>query len=782
MNLVPASQRAETPIVCLVERVRARGAVPDGEARPAAILWTDPGRDWSGILDLLRDRLPELLVLDDDDRYDPGARRGPAIWLRCVVDGTLGDERRGDPRIPILYLPGVARQDLRAGDDCPDRLKPLVELLHRGVAWHHQNGRDWTAGAFLGSSEGLGLELASDRKTAAALRTAMGEVALTKLTLLRGRRLEADDFDRLMVDDLPQNVLRWLGDPAETRSRLGDRWDAFRSRCHNELEFDPETSSELTVGTKLGEGVGIWASFWARYADAPEAFPGVEGLLRRCQPQGQLLTADPARWPNENDRLESSLRDALRKLTALPHLKACDEVERLESRHGKRRAWVWSRLSQTPFADALEPLAQLAAAVRSSLGGTTPDDVAAAYRERGWQADAAGWEALAGLRVAEEPVVAGAVRHLLEPWLDESARAFQEAVRHAPLPGSAEQPVMTAAEDGVVFFVDGLRYDLGRRLVERLEGRGFRAKVGSRWAALPTVTATAKPAVSPAADAVEGTTLGADFAPRFAASERSVNAQRLRDALEERGYQILGRGEFDAPRGAASRGWAETGAIDKTGHEQQDALPRHLPGELDRLADRIAGLLRSGWRSVRVVTDHGWLFLPGGLPKIALPTHLTESRWARSAVLSGSGAPGVPCIPWHWNAAEEFATPPGIACFNKSGAFAHGGLSVQECLTPDILVEREPGAAPVAIESVSWVRFRCNVEVSGGGEGRIADLLLGGPVGESVAQSPKRVDRDGSASLVLADDEHEDAALAVVVRDADGRVLAFRETRVGETS
>ena len=45
-----------------------------------------------------------------------------------------------------------------------------------------------------------------------------------------------------------------------------------------------------------------------------------------------------------------------------------------------------------------------------------------------------------------------------------------------------------------------------------------------------------------------------------------VNAQRLRDALEERGYQILGRGAFDAPRGAAARGWTETGTIDKTGH------------------------------------------------------------------------------------------------------------------------------------------------------------------------------------------------------------------------
>ena len=778
MNLLPAALRVETPLALLIQRLRERGAARDGEEQPAAILWTDPGGEWAGILGLLQDRLPELFVLGDDE-YAPEARTGPAIWLRCVVEGVLDDVRVPESRTPILYLRGVGRQDLRAGEDCADRLKPLVELLHRGATWRHPNGRDWTAAAFLGSMDGMGLEVAPDQRTAKALREALPEVALTRLTQLRGRRLEADDFDRLLVDDLPRNLLRWLGEPHETRSRLGGRWNAFRNRCRDELEFDPEAGSDLVAGRKLAEADGAWASVWARYADAPEAFPQVEELLRRCQPQGQLLRADPAHWPNDNDRLESALREALVKLTRLPHLKACDEVARLEARHGKRRQWVWSRLGRTPFADALEPLARLATAVQSPLGGATPDDLAAAYQERGWQADAAGWEALAGLGVREEAVLAAAVRRLLEPWLEDSARAFQEAVHRQPLPGPGGQPAVAVEEDGCLFFVDGLRYDLGRRLVSQLEERGLRTRLSTRWAALPTVTATAKPAVTPVAGAIEGEELGADFAPRFAGSSRAVNAQRLRDALEEQGYQILGRGAFDAPRGAASRGWTETGTIDKTGHEEQDGLPRRLPEELDRLADRIIGLLRAGWRSVRLVTDHGWLFLPGGLLKVALPKHLTESRWARCAVLSGSGAAEVPGAPWHWNPAEEFATAPGIACFNKSDAFAHGGLSIQECLTPDILVEREQGAAPVAIESVTWVRFRCHLVVSSGRKGLTADLLLGNPGGDSVAQNPKPIDPDGSASLVLADDEHEGATLMVVIRDGAGQVLAFRETSGG---
>ena len=40
------------------------------------------------------------------------------------------------------------------------------------------------------------------------------------------------------------------------------------------------------------------------------------------------------------------------------------------------------------------------------------------------------------------------------------------------------------------------------------------------------------------------------------------------------------------------------------------------------MQQRITELLHSGWTRVKVVTDHGWLMAPGGLPKIELPKHL----------------------------------------------------------------------------------------------------------------------------------------------------------------
>lgn len=772
MNLLPDDA---TLLDRLVESLRARGAEVDGEARPAAILWPDPQREWERVAVLARERVPELLVLGP---YEPKARSGPAIWLRCEVDGAADGEAA-----PILYLPGVARQALRAGDDCPDERKPLVELLHRGAVWLHPNGKDWTAAAFLGSRNEAGCEVAEDRETREALRQALPEVAVTPLARLRGRRLEADDFHRLQVSDPHRDLLLWLGDPSGTRSRLGERWEAFRSQCVKDLAFDPGKEDPIVAGGHLGAGEPRWAPVWTRFTDSPTAFREVKRLLERSEPAGRLLPKDPERWPKENERRERALRKELEGLTALKQREACGRVAQLEHDHGKRRGWVWSKFDESPLAMALEPLARLASAAKSPLGGGDPEEVRSAYLAGGWGADAAAWEAVAAVGAADEALMSEVVRHLLEPWLRDSADAFQEAARRKPLPRAGEQPVVEADEDGCLFFVDGLRYDLGRRLAERLEARGLRAAAGTRWAALPTVTATAKPAVTPVAGGLEGAALDESFAPRFRSDGGKADAKTLRAAMEERGYQILGEGKLDPPRSAAARGWLETGEIDKAGHHEQAGLARSLPERLDRLAGRIAGLLESGWKTVRVVTDHGWLLLPGGLPKVDLPKHRTEARWARCAVIAGDLDPEVPRHQWSWNDGEWFAAAPGISCFNKSDAFAHGGLSIQECLTPDLVFEREAGgAADASIASVTWRRLRCHLVVAGGGAGWKADLRLGGPSGESVARKGKPVDADGSVSLVLSGDEHETADLAVVVLDEEGRVLATASTRVGKDS
>ncbi|HCF57339.1 MAG TPA: BREX-1 system phosphatase PglZ type B, partial [Myxococcales bacterium] len=176
----------------------------EGEAPPAALLWADADKQWAALVARLQTALPHLFVLGT---YDAAKRTGPAIWLRCVVDSVLKDVTLEPGVVPILYLPGVARQSLRAGDECPRELQPLVELQYRGRVWHQKNGRDWTVEAFLVSEDGLQLDVAQDAKTREAAQRSLPLLAETPLDGLRGHRLEADDFDRLAVSDPTRDLL-----------------------------------------------------------------------------------------------------------------------------------------------------------------------------------------------------------------------------------------------------------------------------------------------------------------------------------------------------------------------------------------------------------------------------------------------------------------------------------------------------------------------------------------------------------------------------------------------
>ena len=788
-----------TPTVLnrLVDSLRGRSASPEGQKAPVAILWPDPKEEWRGLLSDLRGSVPELLELGE---YDPEASVGPAVWIRCVVGGTLPapwgqdgdggdlDDRTGrDHRVPILYLPDVAREDLRVGPGCPDRLKPLVELMYRGTLWTQPNGRPWSPAAFLRSPKGLGLDIATDAATREALTSALPEVAPLLVASLQGRRWDANDFNRLLASDLERDVLRWMADADGARNRMdASTWSAFCALCRQELELDPEADADVDAAVKLVKEMGKWGTVWDRFAEAPNVHPGVVEVLRRGRPSGEI-PLDRDRWPDLNAEDEEEAREELAAVVGLSPKEARAAVARLESAHGPRREWLWARLGESPVAQVLEPLARLAEATGAAIGGATPEEVADTYAKVGWQADAAAREAVARAAASaqDEAMVVQVVGHLLEPWMDTTARAFQAAAERSPLPGADGGDLVEAGEDECIVFVDGLRYELGQRLAERLEDGGCAVRIARRWAALPTVTNTAKAAVAPVADQVAGAALGPDFRPEISPDPRPADPARLREAIAERDYQLLGSDVPEMPLQAGARGWMETGRIDKLGHDHcTDAVgfAHAVEAELERIARRVLGLLEVGWRSVRLVTDHGWLWLPGGLPMVSLPKHLVASKWARCAVVSGESRPSdVLRFPWRWNATQSFATPPGTACFSKQDEYAHGGVSLQECLTPDIRVERGagPAGASASIRSIVWLRLRCVADVEAIGGPATADIRVGGPSGRSVVLEPKPVADDGAVSLVLDGDEHEDAALTFVVADADGRVLAHQSTRTG---
>ena len=215
--------------------LRASRYNPGDVVAPAAVLWTDTDGQWQQVAEQLRTLMPELLTLGE---FDQKTRTGPAIWLRTVIErevrkAKFKELQWQDDAVPVIYMPGVSRQTLRAVEECPDALKPLVELQYRGAVWTQKNGKDWTVRAFLVSDDGgLGLDVAEDKATLNAMQGAMARLAVTPIARLRGRRLEAEHFDKLMIGDTPRDLLLWLGDPEGTRRQWDDaKWSAFRNRC-----------------------------------------------------------------------------------------------------------------------------------------------------------------------------------------------------------------------------------------------------------------------------------------------------------------------------------------------------------------------------------------------------------------------------------------------------------------------------------------------------------------------------------------------------------------------
>jgi len=260
------SKTSGTFIEAVKDSLIAAGRYNSGDSLPpAAILWTDADGEWQPIVTRLRALMPELLTLGE---YEPEQRTGPAIWLRCIVDGALPDVPMPEKSVPILYLPNVSRQLLRSPEECPDELKPLVELQYRGAVWTQLNGKDWTVEAFLVSeSGGLGLDVGRDNSTRNALMGALDMLATSPISTLRGHKLEAEDFDKLMVGDTVRDLLAWISDPKTRDGWDTAHWKAFCSRCRDEFGFDPVSEGDLVGAERLGLRKGAWVEVWRRFTE-----------------------------------------------------------------------------------------------------------------------------------------------------------------------------------------------------------------------------------------------------------------------------------------------------------------------------------------------------------------------------------------------------------------------------------------------------------------------------------------------------------------------------------
>src|ERR1700730_18339870 len=312
------------------------------------------------------------------------------------------------------------------------------------------------------------------------------------------------------------------------------------------------------------------------------------------------------------ERGENELRAALVALANLTPEGASASLADFEARHGWRRETIWAKRGEARLAQALEHLA--VAAQAGALPAHDAQALAKAYLADGWKAD---WAALRALDIArtgeDREAVTAALRAVYLPWLDAGAKALQKLasegeVRFA-LPSKPPAPPARAA----LLFVDGLRMDLAQQLGALLRARGATVQVSCTWSGFPTVTATCKGLASPAAGV-----LAAAFSTDLIPFYQGKPAQKpvLLKAIEAAGWSTAESLLSDEPL------WREIGRFDERGHGLGADLATQAHDLLIERVDLGLRLARQG-RRVRIVTDHGWLLMSGGLPQAQLVAGLT---------------------------------------------------------------------------------------------------------------------------------------------------------------
>jgi sulfur relay (sulfurtransferase) DsrC/TusE family protein len=745
--------------------------------RPEVILWPDPENQWVDVIGILQETMPQLIIYGS---YDPVKKQGPAIWLKCMIAKMLPEADWDANAVPIIYLPGVAKTDLRNVEHAVFNFQPLLEYQYTGTLFVQENGREWSILAFVENPiNGLGIKVAKDSSTKEALKKTLPTIFQDGEVLSSKTIIDADYLNNQRIPDIIPTILKWMckGD-AFFQNMEADRREVFINLCKSQYEFEPDFKNIKAIAEKLGSQKNSWRYVWQLYATAPHKYPEIEALLRLAKPAdlGTGIFALPDEsWPQVNEQKEDTLGHALVKTAKLDATKALSSMKELENEHRERRNWVWFELGKSPLADALQYLFQMASKAMETFSSSSIEELKFYYITNGYTVDQNMRKSLAAVKSEKDKnIVKSIIRLFYQPWLESVSNKFQKLIE-ADASVFTSQTASVEAES-FILFVDAFRYELAEEFSNLLSKCKLKISLQAGWSAIPSLTPTAKPNVSPIANSVSIQSSISEFRPELQ-NGKDLLTNVFRDTLTANNFKFISNASEIQGEG---KYWQEIGNIDTKGHEEQADMVKRIEELFDQVQEALELAFEKGIKRIKIVTDHGWLLLPGGLPKTQLNAGLTETRWGRCALIKDGVKTDLLHLPWRWNPSIFIAYAPGITFFKSNQEYAHGGISLHECLVPTMIIENPNLVNIVAeVKTVKWVNLKCTVQTSDVPDGYSIDIRTKYNDPKSSILLSKNKALKGNIVTLMVDDAAEAQSASIVLLDENERILDKQLTTVG---
>jgi hypothetical protein len=260
---------------------------------------------------------------------------------------------------------------------------------------------------------------------------------------------------------------------------------------------------------------------------------------------------------------------------------------------------------------------------------------------------------------------------------------------------------LRAGNEALFFYIDALRLDLARELVDRLQERSdavsdidLNVEESTRLGVLPSETKFGMAAVLPGRSQSFEVKLENGSLRAFR-NEDALNARKRRTLLDQEGWSV-------APHNPSA--WSNTRVacyskeIDEYGEASMEDIERRLAERVQKLADRIFQKMRQGdWNRAYVVADHGFVLLPEGadFEKLSPPDGDVERRRVAAEDLSDDDT-GVLLTREKMPALSYLQCPVRVLLnpqqrYSKQGIrdsrYYHGGALPQECILSFLKIE-----------------------------------------------------------------------------------------------